>query len=128
MLTNSNIEALHFEMDWLSDVIDQVIKTYLMQDGHENNWEDIPMPDLTDSSSVYARCVTEWSLDRYGRLALALIIAPHIRPEVLDIFFGKNGIYDRGFTEFGGVADKNHSGFLQTGQTLYFLLTATNPA
>jgi len=128
MLIKSNIEALHLEMDWLHDVINQVIKTYLIQDGHEYNWEDIPMPDIAESPSVYAQCVTEWSLDRYGRLALALIIAPHIRPEVLDIFFGKNGMYDRGFTEFGGVTDKHHSGFLPTGQTLYFLLTATNPA
>lgn len=36
-------------------------------------------------------------------------------------------MYDRGFTEFGGMVDKNHSGFLPTGQTLCFIITATNP-
>jgi AAA+ superfamily predicted ATPase len=113
-------------MDWLQGVIDQSIRTYLLQDGHENKWEDLPVPDLSEMEGPYAGMISRWELDIYSRLALALSMAPHIRPEVLDIFFGKNQIYDRGFTEFGGVTDKNHSGFLPTGQTLCFLVTAGN--
>jgi AAA+ superfamily predicted ATPase len=126
MDTNASVNVLHAEIDWLQNVIDQVIKTYLLQDGHENNWFDIPLPDLTETDAHYAAIVSKWQLDIYGRLALALALAPHIRPEVLDIFFGKNQLYDRGFTEFGGVVDKSHSGFLPTGQTLCFLMTATD--
>jgi len=122
-----NTAILHEEVNWLQRVIDQVICTYLLQDGHENNWLDIPMPILPDAGCPYATIINEWKLDVYARLVLALAMAPHIRPEVLDIFFGKNQIYDRGFTEFGGVIDKNHSGFLPTGQTLSFLITANNP-
>jgi len=98
-----------------------------MQEGYEKSWLDIPLPDLQEVDCPYADVVNKWELDVYGRLALALAMAPHIRPEILDIFFGKNQIYDRGFTEFGGVVDKNHSGFLPTGQTLYFLICATDP-
>lgn len=122
-----NLETLHREMDWLQSVIDQVIKSYLLQEGHEKHWLDIPMPDLSSGDSFYAGKVREWNLDVYARLALVLSMAPHLRPEVLDILFGKNQLYDRGFTEFGGLVDKNHSGFLPTGQTFCFLVTAVNP-
>lgn len=128
MEADINIAALQQEIDWLQNVIDQAICTYLLQEGHENNWRDIPLPDLSERDCPYASCVQEWDLDVYGRLALALAMAPHIRPEVLDIFFGKNQVYDRGFTEFGGVTDKGHSGFMPTGQTLCFLVTVSEPA
>jgi len=127
MAANDAIQVLQQEMEWLQSVIDQVIKSYLVQEGHENNWKDIVVPDLEDSDCAYAVTVTKWGLNIYGRLALALALAPHIRPEVLDIFFGKNQVYDRGFTEFGGVLDKGHSGFIPTGQTFCFLVTATEP-
>lgn len=128
MPTDSNIRVLEREIDWLQSVIDQAICTYLLQEGHENRWLDIPLPNLSKTGSPYANSVSEWGLDIYGRLALALAIAPHLRPETLDIFFGKNQVYDRGFTEFGGVIDKGHSGFLPTGQTFCFLATVGDTA
>lgn len=128
METDTALIVLQKEMDWLQQVIDQVIRTYLMQDGHEKSWRDIAPPDLSEMDGPYAEKVLEWELDINERLALVLAMAPHVRPEVLDIFFGKNQIYDRGFTEFGGLTDKNHSGFLPTGQTLCFLLASADPA
>lgn len=127
MVTPSNVKTIQQEIDWLASVIDEVIQTYLMQDGHENNWLDLPMPDLSANPSPYAEMAAEWKLNAYGRLALALAMAPHIRPEALDVFLIKNQTYDRGFTEFGGTTDKNHSGFLPTGQTLCFLIASGNP-
>ncbi|MDQ6530921.1 ATP-binding protein [Flavobacterium sp. LHD-85] len=129
METNSNIMVLYNEMDWLQKVIDQVICSYLLQEGHENRWQDIPLPEADDDTedSIYYKKIAEWNLNLYERLCLALILAPQIKPEILDIFFSKNAMYDRGFTEFGGVVNKNHSGFLPTGQTLSFLITAVNP-
>ncbi|MBI3134474.1 MAG: ATP-binding protein [Bacteroidetes bacterium] len=126
-MKTSSVLTLHAEIDWLQQVIDQVIRSYLLQEGHEKNWQDIPLPDLDANDTPYAQKVNEWNLDVYGRMAMALVLTPHIRPEMLDVFFGKNAIYDRGFTEFGGLIDKNHSGFLPTGQTLCFLITATSP-
>jgi len=127
MATTEYIKIIHQEMDWLEGVIDQAIRTYLMQEGHETNWLELPMPVILGSTAPYAEMTAAWGLNVYGRLAMALAMAPHIRPEALDVFFGKNQTYDRGFTEFGGVADKNHSGFLPTGQTLFFLIAAGNP-
>ncbi|MCA6362912.1 MAG: ATP-binding protein [Bacteroidetes bacterium] len=121
------ILTLQAETDWLEAVINQVIRTYLVQEGHEMNWYDLPLPDLDDDESPYAQTVRKYQLDRFGRLALVLAMAPHFKPEVLDIFFGKNQLYDRGFTEFGGVLDKSHSGFVPTGQTLVFLIAGNTP-
>lgn len=127
MKTNCAIETLHIEMEWLQKVINQVISSYLMHEGHEKRWQDMPIPDLSNSDSPYAKIVNEWNLNSYERLAITLAMTPHLKPEVLDVFFGRNTLYDRGFTEFGGVIDKEHSGFLPTGQTLLFLVTANNP-
>lgn len=129
METNPNLLVLDREMDWLQKVIDQVICSYLLQEGHENHWMDIPLPEASAETedSVYYQKLEEWNLNLYERLCLALILAPQIKPEALDIFFSKNALYDRGFTEFGGVINKNHSGFIPTGQTLSFLITAVNP-
>jgi AAA+ superfamily predicted ATPase len=128
METKLAISTLQQEMDWLQAVIDQAIKTYLLQEGHEETWLDIDLPELTDLDCPYANTVKKWELNIYNRLALVLAMAPHVRPELLDVFFGKNQIYDRGFTEFGGVVDKSHSGFLPTGQTLNFLITVSDPS
>ncbi|WP_114905173.1 ATP-binding protein [Kordia sp. SMS9] len=127
METNENIGSLYAEIDWLQNVINQVISCYLQHEGVEMHWTELPMPDLSEVDSPFANTVQAWNLTNIERIALALAITPHIRPEILDVFFGQNSIYNRGFTEFGGVIDKNHSGFLPTGQTLLFLISALNP-
>ncbi len=126
MEANPNIQTLHNEISWLQEVIQNVISTYLEHDGERPHWTEIPLPDILEEDTVYAKCVKKWKLNIYERLAIALALTPQLRPEVLDVFFGRNKIYDRGFTEFGGVIDKNHSGFLPTGQTLIFLISATD--
>lgn len=121
-----NLDALYRELDWLSAVIDQAVACYLKQDGHEQYAEEIPAPEL-EPESVYGRQIQDWQLDRHERLALALALAPHVRPEALDVFFGVNGAIGRGFSEFGGHTEKAFSGFLPTGQTLVFLLSGNDP-
>lgn len=126
-LHQTNLAELHAELDWLAKVIDQVICSYLKQEGYEAQWSEINLPDLSQGTGVYARQVKEWSLNQHERLALALTMAPHLRPDMLDVFFCLNASYNRGFSEFGGVTDKTFSGFLPTGQTLNFLISANDP-
>lgn len=127
MKVTENTATLQSEMEWLSAVIEQVIRSCFKQEGYELDWIDIEPPDLNELDDHYANSVKKWNLTLFGRLALALAMAPHIKPEVLDVFFGKNKMYDRGFTEFGGVVDKNHGGFLPTAQTFCFLAAAVHP-
>ncbi len=122
-----NLASLERELDWLSAVVSQVIASYLKHEGHERRWQDIPAPVLDPATSVYARQACEWQLDPYERLALAMAAAPHLRPALLDIFFGVNAITDRAFSEFGGCTERSFGGFLPTGQTLVFLLSANDP-
>lgn len=124
---NTNLAALYRELAWLEQVINQVIVSYLKQDGHEQHWHEIPVPDLTADSSIYADQVRRWQLDQFERLALALVLAPHLKPEALDIFFGRNQMIDRPFSEFGGSSSQLMGGFIPTGQTLAFLMSANNP-
>ncbi len=122
-----NLQALRRELEWLEQVIAQVIRSYLKQEGHEQRWQDIPAPNLEKGESIYANLAHDWQLDIHDRIALTLAMAPYVRPELLDVFFGLNALYDRGFSEFGGVTDKTFSGFLPTGQTLNFILSANDP-
>ncbi|PCI96275.1 MAG: AAA family ATPase [Flavobacteriales bacterium] len=126
MNPNTAIQTLQNEITWLTQIINQVIVSYLKQEGHEKNWMDIKPPDLSEVASPYGTKVKEWDLTLYERLALVLGITPHIQPEVLDVFFGKNQMYDRGFTEFGGLVNDNHNGFLPTGQTFNFLVSGND--
>lgn len=123
---NQNLVALNQELDWLVSVIDQAIKSYLLHDGHENNWQDLPLPAVIPNTA-YGNFIKQHQLDSYARLALALTIAPQLRPHALDIFFSKNSIYDRSFTEFGGITANHYAGFLPTVQTLNFLFTVKDP-
>ncbi|ALL06189.1 AAA family ATPase [Pedobacter sp. PACM 27299] len=127
MENNTALLVLRQEMDWLSAVITQCMTSYFLQEGHEKEWTAIPMPDLSLQDGPYADAVREWNLDIYSRLAIALSMAPHLCPEVLDLFFTKNKLHDRGFTEFGGLVAKDHNGFLPTGDTLCFLITVHHP-
>lgn len=122
----NNVIVLCREMAWLSMVINQVICSYLKQEGHEHHWLDIPPPELV-KGTPYANLIIDWQLSVFERLALALAMAPGVKPDTLDIFFGLNSLIDRPFTEFGGVSDKAFSGFIPTGQTLNFLISANNP-
>lgn len=120
-----HISDIYKELAWLEQVINQAIRTYLVQEGHEQDWQDIPLPDLENSQSAYAQTVAKFEFDAYERIALALVMAPEFKPEILDIFFGKNQMYDRAFTEFGGRLNTGHNGFIPTVQTLFFILSAS---
>jgi len=122
-----NLEALHRELDWLAAVIAQVVACYFKHEGHEQQEAEIEPPALEYEHSIYARQVAAWQLNSCERLALALAMAPHLKPEALDIFFCSNGTIGRSFSEFGGHSDRAFSGFLPTGQTLVFLLSANQP-
>ena len=86
----------------------------------------MPIPDLSNDNSFYARICLHCQFNYKERIVLALSIAPHIKPQVLDRFFLKNKLYDRVYTEFGGLKGRYHSGFLPTGETAAFIIAGNN--
>ncbi|MDO7883976.1 ATP-binding protein [Hymenobacter cheonanensis] len=120
-------DTLARELDWLTKVLDARIRLHLKQECTVKTIERIPMPKLpTAATDAYARLVKHEKLNWHERLVLALALAPHLRPQALDPFFGRNGLYDRPFTEFGGLRGKGHAGFLPTGETALFLLAGAD--
>jgi hypothetical protein len=110
--------ALRREMDWLSAVIDARVRMHFDPEAGGAG----PPPAPAHESSRYSRLI-ERTGDGWGeRVILALILAPHIAPETLDVFFLRNQQTDRGFTEFGGLKGVQHAGFVPTGDTALFLL------
>jgi hypothetical protein len=117
------------ELDWLAAVLDARFKLYFNLEAPVTAAEDLPAPKLPRAASdAYAQLVRHEKLGWAERLVLALALAPHLRPQVLDVFFAQNSTYGRNFTEFGGLRGKSHPGFLPTGQTALFLLAGPDLA
>lgn len=112
------------ELRWLTLVLDTRFKLYFSQETLYNDITEIAPPVL--GNSLYAQCLREHGFGFAERTALALSLAPHINPRLLDIFFTKNATFDRPFTEFGGYTHPRHQGFLPTGETLAFILAAAD--
>ena len=117
---------LEQELAWLTQVLDTRFKLYFGQDDDYQDVFDIPLPDLSASESPYASFIRHYQLSFAERCALMLGLVPHIRPQLLDVFFTKNQTFDRKFTEFGGTRQGSDGDFVPTGETLIFLLAASN--
>ena len=117
-----NSKTLEKELIWLKLVIETRFNLYFEQEtSHKDVFEILP-PNLDEDSSVYAEIIKYYKFSFSERLLIALTLAPHIRPRLLDIFFNKNETTNRGFTEFGGIKGTTHGGFIPTGETAAFLI------
>ena len=122
-----NARDLELELAWFARLLDTRFKLYF---GHEAGCRDVcevAPPDLRASTSAYARFLQRHEVGFAERVALVLGLVPHLRPQLLDVFHTKNSLFDRRFTEFGGVRDANGD-FVPTGETLAFLLAANDLA
>lgn len=88
---------------------------------------DLPPPVYRNFSDPFSDLLQSLNLSFAERFVLALALAPHIKPELLDRFLsaGNNGFH----TARGGVTGKgSHQGFMATGQTAIFLFAGDDPA
>ena len=90
------------ELHWLAALIETRLKLYFSECQYPEV-RDLAPPDLSRSFSAYAQTVLEHSASFEERAILALALAPHLRPQVLDSFLIRNAALDRVFTEFGGA-------------------------
>lgn len=119
-----NSLVLQKELQWFYQVLDTRFKLYFQQETPYASIYDIPRPNLKQQKSLYSEIVGHYNMSTDERLILLLALAPHIHPQVLDIFFTKNEKFNRGFTEFGGIKGSQHGGFLPTGETAAFVISA----
>jgi adenylate kinase family enzyme len=121
-----NVKHLEKELEWFTTVLDNRIKNYFGDKKKYFDIAQIPPPAFDGKKSVYAAFVEKNNLKSEERLLLVLSLVPHLRPNILDVFFTKNEHFDRGFSEFGGLKGNHHSGFLPTGETGMFIIAGDN--
>ncbi len=121
-----NANTLAKEFVWLHKVMTFRFAKYFGADTPYKRLSEIKAPVLTRDNSVYAQLVKRHKLSIEERIVILLALAPHLSPQLLDMFFTKNETYGRGFTEFGGVKGNQHSGFLPTGETAAFVIAGTD--
>lgn len=114
-----NTLTLTNELDWLEKLIKLRLDIFFKR---TESLPDVSAPDVSRDESIYARFIKHYKFGYSERVAVILTLTPHLRPEILDAFFIKNKKTNRGYTEFGGVIAKKHSGFMPTGETLSFIL------
>ncbi|MFD1872674.1 ATP-binding protein [Hymenobacter bucti] len=121
-------ETLAAELDWLAAVLEARFNLHfgLGDAVAALSKKALPAPDLHQATNAYAEHTRHLSWPE--RLVLALALAPHLRPQALDLFFTRNSAYDRPFTEFGGLKGKHHPGFLPSGETALFVLAGSDLA
>jgi len=117
-----NAKVIDLEMEWLKEVIHTRMLLYWKKETRFNNVLEVEAPDLSQDDSQYASLVNRLELNLQQRICLLVALAPHFKPQLLDVFFIKNNGSDRGFTEFGGIKGTNHGGFLPTGETVAFII------
>ncbi|HEY0437170.1 MAG TPA: ATP-binding protein [Phenylobacterium sp.] len=117
----ANARALEADLAWLNRVLLARLGRHFAQPGEHPDPRSLAPPDLAKDSSDLGQVVRQHGFGWTERLVLLLALVPHVRPELLDPLFMRNANIDRGFTEFGGVKGKAHSGFLPTGETAAFL-------
>lgn len=124
-LTN-NAAILDTELEWFFKVLDTRIK---LQFGHDCEYADIFEVEPTtydDQTSLYGQFIDHYNLSFAERVTFVLSLVPHIRPQMLDVFYSKNATNDRMFTEFGGRNGYSFAGFLPTGETALYILAGDN--
>lgn len=119
-LQKANSDALEREFLWFALALDVRFRSYFDPEGESASLPE--PPDLEEDNSLYARLIRKHDFGRIERLVLCLALAPHLKSQLLDLFFTNNPQLNRPFTEFGGYSGKTHTGFIPTGETAAFLL------
>jgi len=122
-MLDKNTISLAKEIKWLESIIDQRIQSYFQNIEVEI---DFTAPDLSGDDSNYSFLIDHYNMRPFERIILILALIPHLKPQVLDIFFSKNSNYNKEFTEFGGYRGNIHNGFLPTAETAAFIIAGSD--
>jgi len=120
-MDNRHLQSLEKELLWLDSVLKVRFALYFQEECAYVSVKEIEPPYLQDISP-YGQLIEQFDFGFEERLAIILTIASQLRPQILDIFFTKNQLYDKNFTEFGGIRNEKSHIFFPTLQTLAFIL------
>ena len=121
MEESKNALSLQKHLDWFAAVLDARMQNYFEQDVSDTE-KFFPDPPPLEKGAALDDFFIQEGMEWKGKILVMLALVPHLNPQVLDIFFTKNSLFDRGFTEFGGINAKFHNGFLPTIETAIFII------
>jgi hypothetical protein len=111
--TERNAQIIEADLQWLQTVIDNRIQQFIDGENPEEPAELAPPALKTGAAGFfYADFIQKHGLTPEERLIVLLALAPEVQPELLDVLLIRNGIYDKTFSEFGGVATGSFTGDL----------------
>lgn len=109
---------------WFQQVLNTAIQHYFQQEDEVLQMMEIELPPDAKLEEIIG--LPEQQITFEEKVVLMLTLMPHLRPQVLDIFFVNNKNFDRPYTEFGGWKGLSHSGFLPTAETAVFILAGNS--
>ncbi len=125
-VNSANAITIEQELEWFQRLIMLRGKITFEQSLTEDEFRTMDLPSVENQDSPYANLIKRYSMGQEERLVLILALIPHVKPSMLDLLHMKNTLYDMPFTEFGGIRNDKHKGYLPTGETAIFLLAGTN--
>jgi hypothetical protein len=117
---DADLDELERELAWFTRLLDRRFRDYFSTDEDKQDPLAEPPPDLSGSTTAYARFIRAHATALPERVAVVLALVAPLRPQLLDVFFTRNATFDRRFTEFGGLRSDDE--FEPTGETLAFVL------
>lgn len=123
-----NARDLEEDLEWLARLIEHRLAAYFKGATDAGSSLPLPVPPaINGSGSPYAHYLRERQLTPARRAIVLLALAPHVRPQLLDVLLTRNEATQRTFTEFGGTGTVA-SGFQPTVETALFLLAGDDLA
>ena len=89
-VTVTNARDLKQELDWFERVVTARFALYFKRECDYHHISELQPPELTHSKSTYANFIHRHQLGFDERTAVALALAPHLQPSLLDSFELKN--------------------------------------
>jgi len=119
----ANAAFLEAELDWLATLINRRFTAYFTPEEFAPG-EVLFEPPPIDVHTPFTQMLRYYEFSLIERVALCLALAPLLRPQLLDVFYTRNSLFNRPFTEFGGRS--TDGSFIPTGETLAFIVGGTS--
>ncbi len=113
-------------MAWLESILKTRLALHTGEKSRYTSIDQINPPEFKSQNSIYSNLINHYQLNPSERITLLIALTPHIKPQILDVFFRPHPLTNRGYTEFGGIKGNMHGGFLPTGETVLFVLAGDN--
>jgi AAA+ superfamily predicted ATPase len=113
-------QQLEQELLWLESVVDVALSLYFENSTEFDKIYELTPPVHTEKTT-FTEILEENKFDFLERLVLALALAPHLKPSILDVFLIRNEKLNCDFSEFGGIKSINRVGFQPTVETACFI-------